>query len=285
MEYQWEIYSFGVEVAHILLLGSPSTSGKITKLVKSYNIQIDNLCQFLPQDRVVEFAGLTAIDLLTHTQRAAAPPEILGHHENLKKLGKRQKELLTELEIDRNQLTSMEARQTALQQDVERLRERQEIIKRIELLDKARPFVKYREARGLAKDAKDASKVAERELRELEQQVEPMTEAPKAKRRYQKALERCVAAKKRELEAKEGAVTKFKDDVMGKADDKITDITDKMDAARSAERSRKQQIAREKEKIARLKKQLEEDPPEVDLAYYNGKIVRILDSMEGLIFG
>ena len=263
------------------MLGSSSTSGKITKLVKSYNIQIDNLCQFLPQDRVVEFAGLTAIDLLTHTQRAAAPPEILGHHENLKKLGKRQKELLNELEIDRNQLTSMEARQAALQQDVERLRERQEIIKRIELLGKARPFVKYREARGLAKDAKDASKVAERELRELEQQVEPMTEAPKAKRRYQKALERCVAAKRRELEAKEEAVTEFKDDVMGKADEKITEITNKMDAARSAEQSRKQQIAREKEKIAKLKKQLEEDPPEVDLAYYNGKIVRILDSMAG----
>ncbi|RPB01733.1 P-loop containing nucleoside triphosphate hydrolase protein [Choiromyces venosus 120613-1] len=254
------------------LNGSPSTSGKITKLVKSYNIQIDNLCQFLPQDRVVEFAGLTAIDLLTHTQRAAAPPEILGHHENLKKLGKRQKELLNELEIDRNQLTSMEARQAALQQDVERLRERQEIIKRIELLEKARPFVKYRAARGLAKDAKDASKVAERELRELEQQVEPMTEAPKAKRRYHKALERFVAAKKKELEAKERAVTKFKDDVIGKADEKITDITDKIDAARSAEQGRKQQIAREREKIAKLKKQLEEDPPEVDLAYYNRKI-------------
>ncbi|CAZ79935.1 unnamed protein product [Tuber melanosporum] len=254
------------------LNGSPSTPGKITKLVKSYNIQIDNLCQFLPQDRVVEFAGLTAIDLLTHTQRAAAPPEILGHHENLKKLGKNRKELLNELEIDRNQLASMEARQAALQQDVERLRERQEIIKRIELLEKAKPFVKYRVARSLAKDAKDASKVAERELRELEQQVEPMTEAPKAKRRYQKALERCVVARKKELEAKEAAVTKFKDDVIGKADEKITDITDKMDAARSAEQTRKQQIVREKEKIAKLKKQLEEGPPEVDLAYYNGKI-------------
>ncbi|PWW78494.1 P-loop containing nucleoside triphosphate hydrolase protein [Tuber magnatum] len=254
------------------LNGSPSTSGKITKLVKSYNIQIDNLCQFLPQDRVVEFAGLTAIDLLTHTQRAAAPPEILGHHENLKKLGKRQKELLNELEIDRNQLTSMKARQAALEQDVLRLRERQDIIKRIELLEKAKPFVKYRVARGLAKDAKDAGKVAELELRELEQQVEPMTEAPKAKRRYQKALERCVVEKKKELEAKEEAVTKFKDDVIGKADEKITDITDKMDAARSAERGRKQQIVREKEKIAKLKKQLEEDPPEVDLAYYNRKI-------------
>ncbi|KAG0644622.1 hypothetical protein HOY80DRAFT_1110333 [Tuber brumale] len=254
------------------LNGSPSTSGKVTKLVKSYNIQIDNLCQFLPQDRVVEFAGLTAIDLLTHTQRAAAPPEILGHHENLKKLGKNRKELLNELEIDRNQLASMEARQAALQQDVERLRERQEIIKRIELLEKAKPFVKYRVARSLAKDAKDAGKVAERELRELEQQVEPMTEAPKAKRRYQKALERCVMARKKELEVKEAAVTKFKDDVLGKADEKITDITDKMDAARSAEQSRKQQIVREKEKIAKLKKQLEEGPPEVDLAYYNGKI-------------
>ncbi|KAG0127428.1 hypothetical protein HOY82DRAFT_613600 [Tuber indicum] len=254
------------------LNGSPSTPGKITKLVKSYNIQIDNLCQFLPQDRVVEFAGLTAIDLLTHTQRAAAPPEILGHHENLKKLGKNRKELLNELEIDRNQLASMEARQVALQQDVERLRERQEIIKRIELLEKAKPFVKYRVARSLAKDAKDASKVAERELRELEQQVEPMTEAPKAKRRYQKTLERCVVARKKELEAKEAAVTKFKDDVIGKADEKITDITDKMDAARSAEQTRKQQIVREKEKIAKLKKQLEEGPPEVDLAYYNGKI-------------
>ena len=41
----------------------------VQELMSTYNIQVDNLCQFLPQDRVVEFAQMTPIDhLKTHRQ-------------------------------------------------------------------------------------------------------------------------------------------------------------------------------------------------------------------------
>ena len=42
----------------------------VKELVRSLNIQLDNLCQFLPQERVADFAKLNAQELLVETQRA-----------------------------------------------------------------------------------------------------------------------------------------------------------------------------------------------------------------------
>ena len=41
--------------------GHPATMSKVKDLVKKYNIQLDNLCQFLPQDKVNEFSRLNPI--------------------------------------------------------------------------------------------------------------------------------------------------------------------------------------------------------------------------------
>lgn len=196
------------------------------------------------------------------------------YHEELKRLGKTRKQLVNDLEIDQGQLSQLEARQAALQQDVERLRERQQVMRKIGLMEKAKPFVEYRMARSKAKELKEERIKAEKELAEMERLVEPMTEAPKNKRKYQKNLEKCVAERRKAVDDKEREITKFKDSAIIKADDKIKELKVKMEAARDAEKSRKAQIAKEKERIAKTKRQLENEPPEVDIAYYNTRIVR-----------
>ena len=51
--------------------------------MKSFNIQVDNLCQFLPQDKVAEFAKMTPDELLKKTEHAAADPHLLNWHNEL----------------------------------------------------------------------------------------------------------------------------------------------------------------------------------------------------------
>jgi hypothetical protein len=55
----------------------------VTELVKSLNIQFDNLCQFLPQDKVVEFARLDPYELLIATQKAIGDASLYDMHQEL----------------------------------------------------------------------------------------------------------------------------------------------------------------------------------------------------------
>lgn len=43
--------------------GTKRTAKEVKDLVKSLDIQIDNLCQFLPQDRVASFAKLNEFEV------------------------------------------------------------------------------------------------------------------------------------------------------------------------------------------------------------------------------
>ncbi|KAI7873115.1 P-loop containing nucleoside triphosphate hydrolase protein, partial [Mucor mucedo] len=63
--------------------GKSTSQREVLSIVRNLNIQVDNLCQFLPQDRVSEFAELSPAQLLERTQAAAGETEL---HEMQKKL-------------------------------------------------------------------------------------------------------------------------------------------------------------------------------------------------------
>lgn len=46
--------------------GKTAIQRTVVETVKKLNIMLDNLCQFLPQDRVVEFAAYVLWDLSLH---------------------------------------------------------------------------------------------------------------------------------------------------------------------------------------------------------------------------
>ena len=41
-------------------------------MVNRLNIQVSNLCQFLPQDKVADFAKMTSQELLVNTEKAVS---------------------------------------------------------------------------------------------------------------------------------------------------------------------------------------------------------------------
>lgn len=65
------------------LNGADVTAKHVKELVASLNIQFDNLCQFLPQDKVSEFANMTSKDLLEATQKAIGDGELYSLHQKL----------------------------------------------------------------------------------------------------------------------------------------------------------------------------------------------------------
>ncbi len=64
---------------------------KYLEHVAQFNIQINNLCQFLPQDRVQDFAKMNPQELLHNTQTSVCTPECGELFEQLKGLRAQQK--------------------------------------------------------------------------------------------------------------------------------------------------------------------------------------------------
>lgn len=244
----------------------------VQSLTRELGIQVDNLCQFLPQDRVAEFAGLNPVELLHHTQRAAAPEQMLVWHDQLKSLRKEEKSLQLQHETDEEALANQQERQENLRADVERLKERAEIQERISLLKKTVPFVEYTIARKDFLGHKERRQNAQKRLKELERNVEPTLRAVNAKQQYQSLIEVVVNDRKRDLEdaerAADGALRKIEE-----VQSSITTVIQERKAEREGDRKRKQDQQRIQVKIKDLESQLQHPPPPFDSEDWNSRIV------------
>ena len=59
------------------------TQERVKQEMHKLGVQLDNLCQFLPQDRAVEFARLSPEQLLMETERAIGNSELYDMHKDL----------------------------------------------------------------------------------------------------------------------------------------------------------------------------------------------------------
>ncbi|KAK3096507.1 hypothetical protein FSP39_000824 [Pinctada imbricata] len=69
---------------HWWVNGRQATLKSVEELVASLNIQVGNLCQFLPQEKVADFAKMTQEELLENTEKAIGKNEMYENHQRLK---------------------------------------------------------------------------------------------------------------------------------------------------------------------------------------------------------
>ena len=252
--------------------GSEVSLKNVQRLVLSLGIQVDNLCQFLPQDRVSEFAALNPIQLLHETQRAAAPPEMIEWHTELKKHRAEQKELEGSLEIDRESLRVQVERQEGLRGDVERLQERAEVQRNIALLENSIPFVEYKTARLAWNDSKVHYKETAAQLKALEDEVAPTLQSVNAKQDYHDQIRDVVAEREKELKDAERAADGFHARIE-KVDDDIKKVEQEKKTEMDGEKTRGQQLQTIRRRIRELEAALQNAPPEFDAVEWNTRIV------------
>lgn len=83
---------------------------KYIEIIAQFNIQIDNLCQFLPQDRVQDFAKMNPQEILVNTQMSVCSAECIEMFEKLKQLRNHQKTDVHTLVTQMNKLREYEGR-------------------------------------------------------------------------------------------------------------------------------------------------------------------------------
>lgn len=244
----------------------------VQKLMQSLRIQIDNLCQFLPQDRVAEFAGISPVDLLQKTLQAAAPQEMIEWQVELKQLYKSQQEAQASTEKTREEVRRMEARQQVLQADVEKLRERKTIQEEMDKLEKVRPIVAFYEAREIFRQAKKDKVEAVKEHKRLRASVQPALEAVDKKKIYQNQVKLVVTDRKQRLQAAEKAA----DDALarvGTVNSKLAENEAKKEAERAGFEAQRKEKGKVQKKITDLKGSHRQKPQNFDPADWRTKIV------------
>ncbi|MCJ1284802.1 Structural maintenance of chromosomes protein 5 [Xylographa opegraphella] len=249
----------------------PSPRKEVMDLAKSFAIQIDNLCQFLPQDKVVEFAAMTPVELLSSTQRAVAPQEMLDWHQELKVLRSNQHDLQAQNLQDLETLANLESRQRMQEADVERMREREAIKQNLEKLVLAGPIVQFRETRSKHNEMKKRRIEAQSSLEELRKEVEPSLRAVNAKQQYRDQMKQLVAERKRLIET-----TDKRADVYAKKvnsfQDRFQEIEAEKENEKKGSKANLSEVRRLDQVITGLKKQLEQQPIEFDVSTYNENI-------------
>jgi chromosome segregation ATPase len=247
------------------------TKKRANELARSFSIQVDNLCQFLPQDRVVEFAALSPVELLAQTQRAAAPEQMTEWHQQLKEMRKEQKTSEDAKSRLAEDLGRLENRQRMQQVDVERLRERTELQERLEAYQKFKPFPAYSVAKQKHVEAKELKKDAERELRRLNREMAPRLAAMQSKAHYVETADNAVQQRHRLVKRTEDDTANKYQQLERKAAE-LAGIDNELQSGNTSIKQTKQRIPEINRTITSLKSAMENAPEPVDTAAFNEQI-------------
>lgn len=246
---------------------------RVQSLMAELRIQVDNLCQFLPQDRVAEFAGLNAVDLLAKTLEAAAPLDMKEMQATLKEIYHAQRDAEKQIQIDSEQLRVLEGRHQMQQADVERYREREEIQRGIDDLEDCQPLVHYYEAKRRYRELKDDRRRANRDLSALTARLQPTLEAIDAKKHYQEQLKAGLSKRTAVLQSAEQAVGQALANVE-RFEDQIQAATAQHAKMGETREKKRQDISATRQKITSLEARIKNKPPEFVASEWNMKIVR-----------
>ena len=108
---------------------------------------MDNLCQFLPQDKVQSFSEMNAQALLLETERSVGDPLLLEYHEKLKEFRVIHKDLETEVASKTRSLESKLQRYEGLKEVVGNIKEKKSIKKKITSLNQKKKWMEYDQLR------------------------------------------------------------------------------------------------------------------------------------------
>ena len=132
--------------------------------------------QFLPQDRVVEFAHMGPQILLKETQRAVGATHLAKYQDKLIEYSGEEKNVSRRLADAEERYKQGEQRTEVLERDVQRFMEREEILKRIRVLEAGLPLARYKDVYQKRSEATEVRNKAKEEVTRLKQMLTPVVE-------------------------------------------------------------------------------------------------------------
>ena len=157
--------------------GRKTTQKEVEKLVAHFRIQVDNLCQFLPQDKVHDFSRQNSKGLLDSTVDAVGDVDLKERHLELKELQKNLNEGDDLFDRKRQMLREKSVQCQRLEEEVKAFEEKEAIDRKIKLLEGRLAWSKVKEERRETKGKKEAMEAKEKQLASEEAKMNPLKKA------------------------------------------------------------------------------------------------------------
>ncbi|CAG9801367.1 unnamed protein product [Chironomus riparius] len=137
--------SFDKDSKEVFKIDGEKVSSKVySDTVKNkYNIHVDNLCMFLPQDRVQDFTKLNPQEILYNTQTSVCSQEIIDHFESLKQKREQQKNVTKNNADIQVQLEDHVNRNSQLHSLIENSKLKDKLIKELDMHKKKHNWLEY----------------------------------------------------------------------------------------------------------------------------------------------
>ncbi|KAI9574324.1 P-loop containing nucleoside triphosphate hydrolase protein [Boletus coccyginus] len=253
------------------LNGQQTTGKEVSKRMARLNVQVGNLCSFLPQDKVSEFAQMTPQQLLRETQRAAGDSNLTKWHDTLITSGKELKAVQERVKEEQESLRAMEERNAQLERDVARYQERLKIEKQISILRVLIPVNEYHEAKELYAESKERQRALHARVAELRDKNAPVHAKREQLATQYKEFEKTREKKKNASKAKfQQMEARWQES--DKLENDAEEITNTLDGSKRAEKDRVKKIKDLENQIRKMQNEID-DPPEVeDLQTINNEI-------------
>ncbi|XP_066506411.1 structural maintenance of chromosomes protein 5 isoform X2 [Hoplias malabaricus] len=239
-----------------MMNGKHSSQKAVEEAVRELEIQVGNLCQFLPQEKVGEFAKMSKIELLEATEKSVGPPEMYNFHCELKTFRTKERELENLCKEKANFLEKAKQRNERNKVDVERYHMKRRHLDMIQMLEKKKPWMEYETARKeleevkkqreemkkTAKSLKEAQNPLLRKIQAIEEKLQPIEDQMKEKKvKIREASQKC----------------KQKQDQLDRKYKEIDDIKQALSLKQTEEVDRQKRIGNTKRMIQDLQKELD----------------------------
>uniref|UniRef100_A0A665U8N7 Structural maintenance of chromosomes protein 5 n=1 Tax=Echeneis naucrates TaxID=173247 RepID=A0A665U8N7_ECHNA len=245
-----------------MLNGRHCNQKAVEEEVKALHIQVSNLCQFLPQEKVGEFAKMSKIELLEATEKSVGPPEMYEYHCELKNFRNKEREL--EVSMKTSYRPKAKQRNERNKHDVNRYYEKKRHLDVIELLEKKKPWVEYETTRKELEGIKRERDEAKRQLAALKQAQAPMLRKIQEIDNQLKPTEAQIKAKTVAIREASNQC-KQKQDQLDRKHKEIEDIKQTLKLKQMEEEDHQKRISNTRRTINDLKEELAKvgDQPDV----------------------
>ena len=188
------------------LNGKATTRNRVVKLLSQYNVQVDNLCQFLPQDRVGDFSKFNDKELLKETVRAILGEKYVEMQQQLIEMQQNRSEKQEDVNVLEEEVERMEAQIARMERDVERMNMREKLLEDIDVRRKKVPWIQFTTEQKRAKALLAGKNDLEKTLGEAESLLAPLSKKRSKQNRKSKRMEeKSSEAKRNEKDAQRKA--------------------------------------------------------------------------------
>ena len=230
-----------------------------------YHIAVDNLCTFLPQDRVGSFSGFDSKALLIETEKSlSGSGHVYDQHQQLIRLEEEIRSSGTSEGDVRSKLKRLEEETARLEREKELMEERRRAVDNMTLYEQKRAWLLFDEARERAVDLKavrdglkDEVKLARKSLKPLEDKIGKMESVLTRSSSRREGVDDEMKRAAREYDKSMRKSEKFSDDIEATTAELASIDT----MRRRAERA----VTAQKDKVEEVERRLQDFPAGDDI--------------------